>query len=224
MRGDETLRIKLRNMLGLNRRRVPIGPYPDPIDLPPGTTAQICRLVSGMDPDDPEEPPLCNPFFFTEELEQMIPAQWKPGHELNHHSNGLHQTHVTNLHTHGLHVEPNLNPDGSHSDDVMLRVIPHADWEARQQSPNRDELGLAPHEVVGDVDISIQLGNVWRARQQREGEPPQPHPPGTHWYHPHPHGATNDQVASGMAGFLIVEGDVDDRINLAMTGLESILN
>ena len=45
-----------------------------------------------------------------------------------------------------------------------------------------------------------------------------PHPPGTHWYHPHAHGATNNQVASGMAGFLIVEGDVDEAINQAMTG------
>ncbi|MEE8148085.1 MAG: multicopper oxidase domain-containing protein, partial [Longimicrobiales bacterium] len=44
------------------------------------------------------------------------------------------------------------------------------------------------------------------------------HPPGTHWYHPHAHGATHDQVASGMAGFLIVEGDVDEAINRAMTG------
>jgi FtsP/CotA-like multicopper oxidase with cupredoxin domain len=45
-----------------------------------------------------------------------------------------------------------------------------------------------------------------------------PHPPGTHWYHPHSHGATHNQVASGMAGFLIVEGDVDESVNEAMTG------
>ena len=49
---------------------------------------------------------------------------------------------------------------------------------------------------------------------------PVPHPPGTHWYHPHSHGATHDQVASGLAGFLIVEGDVDDAINRAMTGTD----
>ena len=33
------------------------------------------------------------------------------------------------------------------------------------------------------------------------------HPAGTFWYHPHQHGATAMQVASGMAGALIVEGD-----------------
>ena len=58
-----------------------------------------------------------------------------------------------------------------------------------------------------------------RARR-RPGAPAQPHPPGTHWYHPHAHGSTHDQVASGLAGFLIVEGDVDDAINKAMTGTD----
>jgi len=52
----------------------------------------------------------------------------------------------------------------------------------------------------------------------KAGKAPQADPPGTHWYHPHAHGSTHDQVSSGMAGFLIVEGDVDDAINLAMTG------
>jgi FtsP/CotA-like multicopper oxidase with cupredoxin domain len=33
------------------------------------------------------------------------------------------------------------------------------------------------------------------------------HPAGTFWYHPHQHGSTAIQVASGMAGALIVEGD-----------------
>ena len=55
-------------------------------------------------------------------------------------------------------------------------------------------------------------------RRWRAGRPPQPDPPGTHWYHPHAHGSTHDQVSAGMAGFLIVEGDVDDAINTAMTG------
>jgi FtsP/CotA-like multicopper oxidase with cupredoxin domain len=30
------------------------------------------------------------------------------------------------------------------------------------------------------------------------------HPPGTHWYHPHKHGSTAEQVENGMAGALIV--------------------
>ncbi len=38
---------------------------------------------------------------------------------------------------------------------------------------------------------------------------PQDHPAGTFWYHPHLHGAVTEQVTGGMAGVLIIEGDVD---------------
>ena len=41
------------------------------------------------------------------------------------------------------------------------------------------------------------------------GEPAMTHYPGSHWYHAHLHGATAVQLASGMAGALIVEGDID---------------
>jgi FtsP/CotA-like multicopper oxidase with cupredoxin domain len=39
---------------------------------------------------------------------------------------------------------------------------------------------------------------------------PPDHPRGTYWYHPHQHGAADVQIASGMAGALIIEGDFDD--------------
>lgn len=35
------------------------------------------------------------------------------------------------------------------------------------------------------------------------------HPPGIRWYHAHKHGATAIQLASGMSGALMVEGDID---------------
>ena len=38
---------------------------------------------------------------------------------------------------------------------------------------------------------------------------PASHPAGTFWYHPHFHGAVSMQLAGGMAGVLIIEGDVD---------------
>ncbi|MFH8381467.1 multicopper oxidase family protein [Kitasatospora sp. NPDC018058] len=41
-------------------------------------------------------------------------------------------------------------------------------------------------------------------------EVPADHPAGTHWYHPHLHGATAVQIVGGMAGVLIVEGDIDE--------------
>lgn len=36
---------------------------------------------------------------------------------------------------------------------------------------------------------------------------PADHPAGTFWYHPHKHGTTAMQVASGMAGALVIKGD-----------------
>jgi FtsP/CotA-like multicopper oxidase with cupredoxin domain len=41
---------------------------------------------------------------------------------------------------------------------------------------------------------------------------PADHTRGTYWYHPHHHGSADVQVASGMAGAIIVEGDFADVI------------
>jgi FtsP/CotA-like multicopper oxidase with cupredoxin domain len=38
---------------------------------------------------------------------------------------------------------------------------------------------------------------------------PRDHTRGTYWYHPHQHGGADIQIASGMAGAVIVEGDFD---------------
>merc|ERR1719230_514897 len=48
-----------------------------------------------------------------------------------------------------------------------------------------------------------------------EYEIPKDHPSGTFWYHPHLHGSSALQVASGMVGALIVEdepGDMDETV------------
>ena len=117
------------------------------------------------------------------------------------HTNGKHQIHTTNLHTHGLHIEPGRNPDGTFSDNVFLRVIPQGDYDLRRATGDPDCWPLKGNEVVGEANFEFKLGALGEI-----------HPPGTHWYHPHSHGATFTQVASGMAGFLIVEGDVDDAL------------
>ena len=39
---------------------------------------------------------------------------------------------------------------------------------------------------------------------------PENHPPGLYWYHPHMHEYTDNQVNGGMAGAVIVRGDVDE--------------
>ena len=44
---------------------------------------------------------------------------------------------------------------------------------------------------------------------------PADHTAGTYWYHPHHHGGADVQVASGMAGAIIIEGDFDDVPEIA---------
>ncbi len=205
MRGNETLFVKVRNLLGEDLGQTTIGPAPDvaPGALPPWLYKKIQKE------DDPYAP-----------SGTLQHVKLKDDYCLGEHVNGLHAAHNTNLHTHGLHVRPYQNPDGTHSDNVILRIIPQADFAKREElakTPACDFLEnpmqanfLRPDEVVGAADFEFRLSDV-------EGDPNQDHPPGTFWYHPHCHGATHNQVASGMAGFLIVEGDVDDAINEALT-------
>ena len=180
MRGDETLFLQLRNMLGLDAGETIVGAYPDPNTLPPG--------VDSADIRQDAQPDWC----------------------LGETTNGVHSVHTTNLHTHGLHVRPGLNPDGTVSDNIILRIMPQADFEARENSADPSCRFLRINEQVGEATYEFRLGNVGAA-----GEP---HPPGTHWYHPHSHGATHNEVASGMAGFLIIEGDVDEAVNEQLAG------
>ncbi|WP_324963445.1 multicopper oxidase family protein [Archangium sp.] len=52
---------------------------------------------------------------------------------------------------------------------------------------------------------------------------PQDHPAGTFWYHAHRHGSTAIQLASGMAGALIVEGKEDHAIPALRPEQEELL-
>jgi FtsP/CotA-like multicopper oxidase with cupredoxin domain len=140
----------------------------------------------------------------------------------------MHSARVTNIHVHGLHVRPGQNPDGTQSDNVIFRLIDQADYERREEQAQTASCAwlrdaeqtryLRDDEQAGYADYEFRLGDVQAKAHAAQDLPPQPHPPGTHWYHPHSHGATHNQVASGMAGFLIVEGDVDAAINQALTG------
>jgi len=204
MRGDEILLLRLRNLLGPNLGVSYVGPYPDPKALPNGVTVDQVNAKS----------------------EQLGNARYD--FCLGEHANVIHAAHDTNIHTHGLHVRPGRNPDGTHSDNVILRVIDQADLQMREaeaehpmcqwlRDPDQTTY-LADDETTGFADYEFRVGNVQAAQRERRGLPPQPHPPGTHWYHPHCHGSTHNQVSSGMAGFLIIEGDVDEAVNLELAG------
>jgi len=85
-----------------------------------------------------------------------------------------------NLHTHGLHVQPEMATGTAFLADNVL--VHHTAGETAQYRFDIDE------------------DEATRGR---------PHEPGTFWYHSHVHGSTAIQVANGMAGAIIVEGTVD---------------
>lgn len=61
---------------------------------------------------------------------------------------------------------------------------------------------------AGNSDNVLRmLYPAWEFAHEYEYNIPADHPAGTFWYHPHVHGSTAIQVASGMAGALIVRGD-----------------
>lgn len=222
-RGHDVVNVRVRNHMGLDQQMTPVGPCPDLVDVLPADRREICKLWwknEGIEVEDPETErcPVAVGFFRPEEAFQHLPVRLVPGYANLSHANGQRTAHVTNIHTHGLHVPPNHNPDGSLSDHVLMRIIPHADWEKRQESGDPELMMLRRFERVGQASYAFRLGEARHGSP--EGSPPQPHPPGTHWYHPHSHGSTHDQVSSGMAGFFVVEGDVDDALNLRLTGME----
>ncbi|HEY8022373.1 MAG TPA: multicopper oxidase domain-containing protein [Thermoanaerobaculia bacterium] len=66
-------------------------------------------------------------------------------------------------------------------------------------------LHVSPRPPQDDVLLTVEPG----CKYQVDVRIPKDHLPGTAWYHPHQHGSTALQLASGMAGALILEGDID---------------
>lgn len=66
-------------------------------------------------------------------------------------------------------------------------------------------LHVSPSGNSDNVMMAIGPGQQF----QFEIKIPLDHPAGTFWYHPHKHGSVAIQLASGMAGPLIIRGDID---------------
>jgi FtsP/CotA-like multicopper oxidase with cupredoxin domain len=72
-------------------------------------------------------------------------------------------------------------------------------------------LHVSPAGIADNVLRDMEPGQAYEI----EVPIPASHLPGTYWYHPHRHGSANVQLASGMAGALILEGDFDDVPEIA---------
>ena len=113
-------------------------------------------------------------------------TQWPQCCSMTTPPNGMncfHGDNTTNLHFHGTHVSPQRPQDW-----VLLQLTP---------------AGTPPGSVMhGGNEISGEFQYALDPLTASQSE-------GTHWYHPHKHGSTAEQVGNGMAGALIIEGPFD---------------
>ncbi len=72
-------------------------------------------------------------------------------------------------------------------------------------------LHVSPEGNGDNVFLTVKAGESF----QYEYQIPENHPAGLYWYHPHLHGRTTNQVFGGMAGALIIEGDIDNLPGIA---------
>lgn len=72
---------------------------------------------------------------------------------------------------------------------------------------------VSPSGIADNVMRSMAPGEAYDI----EIEVPKDHTRGTYWYHPHHHGSADVQMASGMFGAIIIEGDFADVPEIAGT-------
>ncbi|MFB9435735.1 multicopper oxidase family protein [Streptomyces showdoensis] len=112
----------------------------------------------------------------------------------------LRLTHVNGLppnppHIRDSHAPHHPNSFNLHTHGMHVSPSGDADNVLREFAPRSDDevaAGAAEPRYVTTIDV------------------PADHPAGTYWYHPHLHGSTAEQIVGGMAGVIVVEGDVDD--------------
>ena len=87
-------------------------------------------------------------------------------------------------------------------------ALPHDEqlWVQNQQAIAANEF---PQYYIGGFPSCFKIP-VWS--ESTPNNPVMGQAPGTHWYHSHKHGSTALNLANGMAGALIIEGDYDDKL------------
>jgi FtsP/CotA-like multicopper oxidase with cupredoxin domain len=91
-----------------------------------------------------------------------------------------------------------------------------APWQGGRGLPPAEQLWLKDQEAItegrwaqyyiGAYPTCFRIP-TWNGQPTSMGQAP-----GTHWYHAHKHGSTALNLANGMAGALIIEGDYDDKL------------
>jgi len=97
--------------------------------------------------------------------------------------------------------------------DLVNQLPPLPDAPMTMDRPHRwtttnlhtHGLHVSPSGIADNVFLELPPGE----RQRHKIYIPDDHPAGLFWYHPHHHGAVTQQVRAGMAGLIIVRGDLD---------------
>ncbi|MFC9588736.1 multicopper oxidase family protein [Streptomyces sp. NPDC056944] len=111
----------------------------------------------------------------------------------------LRLTHVNGLppnppHTGGHNTPHRPNSFNLHTHGMHVCPSGHADNVLREFAPrSEDETAAGAAEPRYTTTVHV----------------PTDHPAGTYWYHPHLHGSIAEQIVGGMAGVIVVEGDID---------------
>ena len=102
----------------------------------------------------------------------------------------------------------NTTPWQGHSPTPGHPALPPDErlWPQNQEAINQHEF---PQYYVGAYPTCFKIPE-WNANNPTN--PLMGQAPGTHWYHAHKHGSTALNLANGMAGALIIEGDYDDKL------------
>ena len=122
----------------------------------------------------------------------------------------------TNIHTHGLIVEPHraVGPTDTYGDYVFLELdnaknqgVPRAadgtvPTNCQPLLDPKNPGKLLPHAHPGN-DLALQFVNyLYKIEPQ--------HPSGLYWFHPHLHGISLPQVNAGLAGMITVGNPADE--------------
>jgi len=118
---------------------------------------------------------------------------------------------ITNLHAHGSHVRPDYSRGG---DACVPGTTPTGGMlDCRDCGEGDGDRANNACYLADDVLTQVRPGDGVQHRYDidEDGD----HYDGLHWYHPHIHGTTGIQVASGAAGAWITRGPVDDVEGMA---------
>jgi L-ascorbate oxidase len=108
----------------------------------------------------------------------------------------------TNLHTHGLIVEPHRKVNGAYGDFVFVAVRNPQNTQLCASDP-----ATAHKSMMQGHDDAVEQGAAEYTIMLRD------HPRGLFWFHPHHHGIALNQVSAGLAGVITV-GEMEDECGI----------